>query len=171
MTHDTAAKAIDSPRVRIYLDDEPEPIVDRDLPTEVSLDTSDLADGPHRLTVLARGENGREGIEQIPFVVSNGPGIVISGLKPHSVRRGEIRFMVDAFSADDPFDPRRAEARSSIPVWVWVLSLFIVAWAVWYAARMWDVPGEFSQSPTYSTQSVPSGTAPPVIVPVAPAVE
>jgi hypothetical protein len=144
---------MDSPRVRIFLDDETQPIVDRDLPTEVSLDTTNLTDGPHRLTVFARGENGREGVEQIPFVVNNGPGIVISGLRPNTARRGKIRFMVDAFSADDPFDPRRAEARSSIPVWVWVLSLFVVAWAVWYAARMWDVPAEFAQSPTYSSQS------------------
>ena len=142
----------EAPRVRIYLDDEDQPIVDKDLPTEVSLDTTKLADGPHRLTVLARGENGREGIEQIPFVVNNGPGIAISGLRPHSTRRGEVRFMVDAFSSDDPFDPRRAEARSSVPVWVWVLSLFIVAWAVWYAARLWEVPKEFAQSPTYSSQ-------------------
>jgi hypothetical protein len=141
-----------TPRVRIYLDGGEQPIVDRDLPTEVSLDTSELTDGPHQLTVFARGENGHEGIEQIPFVVNNGPGIVISGLRPHSARRGEIRFTVDAFSSDDPFDPRRAEARSSIPVWVWVLSLFIVAWAVWYAARMWDVPAEFAQTPTYSSQ-------------------
>jgi hypothetical protein len=161
--------ALETPRVRIYLDDAEQPIVDRDLPTEVSLDTSALADGPHKLTVLARGENGLEGIEQIPFTVSNGPGIVISGLRPHSVRRGEIRFMVDAFSADDPFDPRRAEARSSIPVWVWVLSLFVVAWAVWYAARMWDVPSEFSQSPTYSQseQAVAAPSGPTVETPVA----
>ena len=34
---------------------------------------------------------------------------------PNSTRRGTVRFTVDAFSADDPFDPRRAEARSSIP--------------------------------------------------------
>jgi hypothetical protein len=59
----------------------------------------------------------------------------------------------DAFSTDDPFDPRRAEARSSIPVWVWVMSLFVVAWAVWYAARMWDVLAEYAQTPTYATQS------------------
>ena len=86
-------------------------------------------------------------------MVHNGPGIVVSGLRPHSIRRGKVRFTVDAFSADDPFDPRRAEARSSIPVWVWVMSLFVVAWAVWYAARMWDVPAEFAHSPTYSSQN------------------
>jgi hypothetical protein len=59
---------------------------------------------------------------------------------------------IDAFSTDDPFDPRRAEARSSIPVWVWVMSLFVVAWAVWYAARMWDVPPEYARTPTYHSE-------------------
>ena len=141
---------MEHPRVRIYLDDQPQPIIDHALPTEASLDTSTLDDGPHRLTIRAEGENGHEGIEVIPFQVHNGPGIIVSGLTPHSTRRGEVRFKVDAFSAEDPFDPRRAEARSSIPVWVWVLCLFVVAWSVWYAARMWDVPPAFAHTPTYS---------------------
>jgi len=144
---------MEKPRVRVYLDGDAKPIVDQELPTEVSLDTTDLTDGPHRLTILAQGESGREGIEEIPFVVHNGPGIIVSGLRPNAIRRGKVRFTVDAFSADDPFDPRRAEARSSIPVWVWVMSLFIIAWAVWYAARMWDVPAEFAHSPTYGSHS------------------
>jgi hypothetical protein len=144
---------MEKPRVRVYLDGDAQPIADQELPTEVSLDTIDLTDGPHRLTILAQGESGREGIEEIPFVVHNGPGIIVSGLRPHSVRRGKVRFTIDAFSADDPFDPRRAEARSSIPVWVWVMSLFVIAWSVWYAARMWDVPAEFAHSPTYGSQS------------------
>jgi len=144
---------VDKPRVRIYLDDHPQPIIDQELPTDVSLDTRTLEDGPHRLTIRARGENGRDGVEEIPFQVQNGPGIVISGLQPNSTRRGRVHFTVDAFSTDDPFDPRRAEARSSIPVWVWVMSLFLVAWAVWYAARMWDVPAEFAETPTYHSQA------------------
>ncbi len=143
---------MEKPRVRVYLDGDAQPIADQELPTEVSLDTADLTDGPHRLTILAQGESGREGVEEIPFVVHNGPGIIVSGLRPHSIRRGRVSFTVDAFSADDPFDPRRAEARSSIPVWVWVMSLFVIAWAVWYAARMWDVPAEFAHSPTYGSE-------------------
>ena len=146
---------MDKPRVRVYLDDDPQPIIDRELPTEVSFDTRSLEDGPHRLTIRAQDQNGREGVEEIPFQVHNGPGIVVSGLQPNSTRRGRVHFTVDAFSADDPFDPRRAEARSSIPVWVWVMSLFVVAWAVWYAARMWDVPAEYSHTPTYSTHPEP----------------
>ncbi len=143
---------MDKPRVRVYLDDDPRPIIDRELPTDVVLDTRSIEDGPHRLKIRAQDQNGREGIEEIPFQVHNGPGIIVSGLDPHSTRRGNVRFTVDAFSTDDPFDPRRAEARSSIPVWVWVLSLFVVAWAVWYAARMWEVPAEFAQTPTYRSQ-------------------
>lgn len=152
---------MERPRVRVYLDGDAQPIADQELPTEVSIDTGGLPDGPHRLTIRAQGESGREGVEEIPFVVHNGPGIVVAGLQPHSIRRGKVRFTVDAFSADDPFDPRRAEARSSIPVWVWVMSLFIIAWAVWYAARMWDVPAEFAHSPTYGSQSLLDHRPPP----------
>ena len=154
MTAETDRVAVvDKPRVRVFLDDDPHPIIDRELPTDVVLDTRAIVDGPHRLVVRAQDQAGREGVEEIPFRVHNGPGIIISGLDPHSTRRGNLRFTVDAFSTDDPFDPRRAEARSSIPVWVWVLSLFVVAWAVWYAARMWDVPAEFAQTPTYRSQA------------------
>ena len=91
---------MDKPRVRVFLDDDPQPIIDQELPGDVTLATRGIADGPHR-----------------------------------------------------PFDPRRAEARSSIPVWVWVMSLFVVAWAVWYAARMWDVPQAYAQTPTYRSQA------------------
>jgi hypothetical protein len=148
-----------APRVRIYLDDTPQPIVDQPLPADVRLNTLDLADGPHRLIVRAHDATGREGYEVIPFSVQNGPGIVLSGLRRNSIRRGEIGFSVDAFSADDPFDPRRAEARSQIPAWVWVMSLFIVAWTVWYGATMWHVPAEYANTPTYAApaQQHPAG--------------
>jgi hypothetical protein len=145
-------------RVRIYLDDADEAIVDEPLPAEARLDTLSLSDGPHRLVVRAYDQTGREGYEEIPFNVHNGPGIVLSGLRPNSTHRGAIRFTVDAFSADDPFDPRRAEARSSIPIWVWVLSLFIVAWTVWYGATMWEVPAQYANTPTYANP--PTSAAP-----------
>ena len=137
------------PHVRIYIDDDPKPVIDQELPTALTLDTRKLSDGPHRLIVRAEGQNGAEGVEEIAFHVQNGPGILVSGLRPGSTRRGEVNLRVDAFSTDDPFDPRRAEARSSIPVWVWVLSLFVVAWAVFYAARMWEVPASYANTPTY----------------------
>ncbi len=146
------------PHVRVYVDDNPEPVIDRELPTELTLDTRELEDGPHRLIIRAEDESGAEGVEEIPFHVQNGPGIVVSGLRPGSTRSGEVNLTVDAFSTDDPFDPRRAEARSSIPVWVWVLCLFVLAWTVWYGARMWEVPAQYADTPTYS--SVPEVAAP-----------
>lgn len=143
------------PHIRIYLDDGPQPIVDRALPTDIALDTLSLTDGAHRLVIRAEGENGREGVEEIPFSVQNGPGIRVSGLRPNSVRSGTVRFSVDAFSSEAPFDPRSAEARSAIPIWVWVMSLFVVAWAVWYAARMWEVPPPYTDSPTFGHATAP----------------
>jgi hypothetical protein len=147
------------PHVRVYIDDDPSPVIDRELPTELTLDTRKLTDGPHRLIVRAEDQSGAEGVEEISFQVQNGPGILVSGLRPGSTRRGELNLRVDAFSTDDPFDPRRAEARSSIPMWVWVLSLFVVAWAVFYAARMWDVPASYANTPTYMHEA--AGESPP----------
>jgi hypothetical protein len=148
------------PHVRVYLDDEPVPVVDRELPTSLKLDTRKLSDGPHRLIIRAEDQQGVEGIEEIPFHVQNGPGIMVGGLRPGSTRRGTLNLTVDAFSADDPFDPRRAEARRAIPTWVWVLSLVIVAWVVFYVATMWAVPTKYRHSPTFGTPpaaSAPSG--------------
>lgn len=79
-----------------------------------------------------------------------------------------VQLSVDAFSGDDPFHPRYAEARSSTPVWVWVMSLFVVAWAVWYAARMWDVPPEFANTPTYASHAQDASAATPPAAPTAP---
>jgi hypothetical protein len=113
------------------------------------------------LIIRAEDHSGAEGVEEIPFHVQNGPGIIVSGLRPGSTRRGELHLTVDAFSTDDPFDPRRAEARSSIPVWVWVMCLFVVAWAVFYAGRMWDVPAQYRDTPTYGpppAQAAPATT-------------
>ena len=145
----------DAPHIKVYLDDDSQPMIDRELPTDVALDTLSLADGPHRVVIRAAGRNGRVGVQEIPFMVQNGPGISVSGLRANSVRSGTVRFTVDAFSTDEPFDPRRAEARSAIPVWVWVMSLFICAWAVWYAARMWEVPRSYAKSPTFSRDARP----------------
>jgi hypothetical protein len=141
------------PHVRVYLDDNPQPIVDEELPADITIDTRALQDGPHRLLLRAEDQDGREGIDEIPFRVHNGPGITVAGLYANSTRRGEVRFTVDAFSTDERFDPRRAEARSSIPVWVWVMCLFVVAWAVWYAARMCNVPSAYADTPTYRTEA------------------
>lgn len=147
------------PRVRVFLDDDPAPVIDEELPSELALDTRKLADGPHRLIVRATDQSGTEGIEEVPFYVQNGPGIKVSGLNPGSTRRGTVHMKLDAFSADDPFDPRYAEARSEIPTWVWVLFLAVIAWVVFYVATMWTVPAQFQHSPTFGAPSAASAPA------------
>lgn len=149
------------PHVRVFVDDDPKPLIDHALPTQLALDTRQLADGPHRLIIRAEDQNGAEGFEELPFHVQNGPGILVSGLRPGATRSGMLHLTVDAFSTDDPFDPRRAEARSSIPAWVWVLCLFVLAWTVWYAARMWEVPPAFMQTPTFAAQQEAPPAPPP----------
>lgn len=150
----TAERSAARPRahVQIYVDDNPVPIADETLPTRIKLNTYTLPDGAHRLTVHATDVTGKVSVREIPFKVDNGPGLAVTGLAPDSVRHGIIELGVNAFSADEPFEPERAETHSSIPVWVWVMTLVIVSWAAWYGARMWDVPQQYAQTPTYAAQ-------------------
>ncbi len=141
-------------RVRIYLDDGAEPVADYVPPITVNLDTHGLADGEHRLRIEARDRSGRVGLRHVPFEVRNGPGITLSGLRAGSIVRGMLNVTVNAFGAEEPFEPRRAESPSPIPVWLWVLSLVIVAWATWYVAVLWTPPPALAQTPTYSTPSM-----------------
>ncbi|HEU0195860.1 MAG TPA: hypothetical protein VFQ88_01420 [Nevskiaceae bacterium] len=149
------------PHVRIFVDDQAEPVIDHELPTALDLDTRTLSDGEHRLIVRAEDQSGTEGVEEIPFTVQNGPGIMVSGLKPKSTRRGTLHLKVDAFSTDDPFDARRAEARSPIPTWLWALSLFVVAFGVWYFASFWNAPPKFADTPTYAPPAAAAPTSDP----------
>ena len=149
------------PKVRVYLDNDPAPVIDHELPTQLDLDTRKLADGPHRLIVRAADSSGNEGIEEIPFHVQNGPGIMVTGMKPGSTHHGTVHLKVDAFSSDDPFDPRYAEARSAIPTWVWVLFLFVIAWIIFYAATEWAVPAQYRNTPTFGSPPAASTPATP----------
>ena len=152
------------PHVRVYLDNDPDPVVDEEIPSDYTLDTRKLPDGPHRLIVRAEDQSGNEGVEEIAFHVQNGPGIRVSGLRPGSTRRGTVHITLDAFSADDPFDPRRAEARSAIPTWVWIVFLCVIAWVVFYIATMWDVPAKYAHTPTFGPPppaSAPASAAAP----------
>lgn len=150
-----------NPHVRVYLDNDSTPVLDRELPTELNLDTRKLSDGPHRLIVRAADQSGVEGVEEIPFHVQNGPGIMIGGLRPGSTKRGVINLTVDAFSADDPFDARRAEARRDIPTWVWVLFLAVIAWIIYYAATMYVIPPQYRNTPTFGSPAVSAPASAP----------
>ena len=138
------------PRIRIFVDNQPEPVSDRAPPATVTIDTRRLADGEHRLRIEAQDATGVTGTRTMPFVVRNGPGITIAGLREGATVHGAMTFKVNAFGAEEPFESYRAESRSPTPVWMWVLSLMILAWAVWYMTMEWSPPPEFAKSPTYS---------------------
>ena len=148
------AQAIE-PRIRVFLDDREEPVHDQRPPITIALDTHDLADGEHWLRIEAQDATGQIGVRRVPFVVRNGPGITVSGIHDGSVVHGTVEFMVNAFGAEEPFEPHRAESLAPIPVWVWVLSLLVVAWSAWYFAEMWNTPAEFAKTATYAVSMYP----------------
>jgi hypothetical protein len=145
------------PRIRVFLDDQAEPISEHRPPATIALDTHALSDGEHWLRIEAQDATGRIGVRHVPFVVRNGPGITVSGIGDGAVVHGSIQFMVNAFGADEPFEPYRAESRTPTPVWVWVLTLVIVAWSAWYVATLWEVPPDYLKTPTYSAPMNPFG--------------
>ena len=139
-------------QIRIFLDDAADPIADYKPPATVTIDSHRLADGEHQLRIEARDRSGNIGVQEVPFEVRNGPGITLTGLHPGSIVRDTISFTINTFGADEPFEPRRAESPSPIPVWLWVVSLVIVAWSAWYVAVLWEPPPEFLKTPTYALQ-------------------
>lgn len=143
------------PRIRVYLDAAQEPVIDGRPPTALAIDTKSLADGEHSLRIEAQDTTGQIGVRRLRFLVRNGPGITVSGLGDGAVVHGTVQLKVNAFGAEEPFEPHRAESRSPIPVWVWVLSLLIVAWTAWYVAALWNVPPNYAKTPTYSTSMNP----------------
>jgi mono/diheme cytochrome c family protein len=140
----------DRAHVQLYLDDAEEPFAIHAPPARVTIDTTLLADGPHRLRIVARDTIGSIGRREIPFIVQNGPGITVTGLRANTRVAGTLEVDVNAFSANEPFDPLRAESSAAIPVWTWVGAALIAAWAGWYGLSYFAVPEAFASTPTYA---------------------
>ncbi len=136
--------------VRIYLDDALEPVAVYRPPARFHLDTSTLPDGEHVMRIQATDAVGNVGVRSIPFTVANGPGITVTGLRAGSRVRGAIDVNVNAFGAEEPFDPVRAESVGPIPVWTWVLIVVFGVWAMWYGLEFFPTPAAFAQTPTYA---------------------
>jgi mono/diheme cytochrome c family protein len=147
-------------RIDVYLDDEERPFQTIVPPGSVVIDTSALEDGPHLLRLEARDTSGRIGRRTIPFLVQNGPGITVTGLRPGERVGGPVQLQINAFGANETFDPVRAESSGPIPVWTWVLSAVIVAWAAWYALEAFTVPSAYANTPTYADNPVAAAQQP-----------
>jgi mono/diheme cytochrome c family protein len=131
--------------VSIYLDDAAQPLATYRPPATVDLDTATLADGPHTLRIEARDSRGVTGVRLIPFSVQNGPGITVTGLRANERVSGTLQLDVNAFSADEPFDPVGAESSAPVPVWTWVMIALIGAWAGWYGLSQFSQPAAYAQ--------------------------
>ncbi|MGH7737189.1 MAG: c-type cytochrome [Candidatus Tyrphobacter sp.] len=143
-------QAGDSDFVSLYVDDAAEPIARFRAPARFSLDTTKIEDGEHVLRIVAVDAAGHAGVRRIPFTVSNGPGITVTGLRAGSRVRGNVEIDINAFGAEEPFDPVRAESSGPVPVWTWVFFAIIVAWAAWYGIEYFQTPQAFAQTPTYA---------------------
>lgn len=154
--------------IRVYLDDAAEPIASYEPPARFQLDTRRLADGEHVLRLEATDAVGNVGVRTIPFTVANGPGITVTGLRAGSRVRGNVDIDVNAFSAEEPFNPVRAESAGPIPVWTWVLIVIIGVWAMWYGLEYFPTPAAFAQTPTYAPNPTIEAAVGPATQPVAP---
>lgn len=121
-------------QIQLFVDDETEPRGTLDPPASFDLDTTNLADGRHILRLRAFEDDGSVGVQEIPFTVRNGPGIVVVGLAEDEIVQGRIPLLVNAYASrvGDVFDPTRAETPAPVPTWAWILCLLVAAWAMWY---------------------------------------
>lgn len=150
-------------RIDVFVDDDREPRASFEPPGEFELDTSDLPDGSHVLHVRASGGDGPAGNDEIPFVVRNGPGIAVVGLRRQEVVRGRVPILVNAYEGrpGDVFEPGRVETPAPIPTWTWVLALVVATWVMWYAASEYRSHAE-------ALAAAAPGVAAPASVPAPP---
>jgi mono/diheme cytochrome c family protein len=150
----------DVARIDLYLDDAREPFETVVPPEAAEIDTAALADGPHVLRLVAYDAAGNVGRRSIPFVVQNGPGITVTGLRAGERVSGRVGLELNAFSGSEPFDPVRAESSGPVPVWTWVMIVLIGAWAAWYGLAAFAVPPSYADTPTYAKDPVAVANAP-----------
>jgi mono/diheme cytochrome c family protein len=136
--------------IELFLDGSLTPVATYRPPAVFTLDTRTLEDGPHTLQIRATDTLGKVGRRSISFMVQNGPGITLTGLREGSLVGGTVEIAVNAFGGEEPFDPHRAESLASVPVWIWVMCSMVVLWAAWYAIELFPTPPQFANTATYA---------------------
>ena len=118
----------------IFIDEEPNPLVELVSPVNFELDTRKLVDGKHTLKIISKDPTGKEGIRHIPFEVRNGPVISIEGIKENAVVDGILPIMINAYSKGDQtkFLIAGSETPKSIPSWLWLLIIVVGVSMVFY---------------------------------------
>ncbi len=126
--------------IKVFLDEEPQPFAEFQPPVKFIFDTTKIPDGKHRLRIVAKSTDGKEGIKTIPFEVRNGPSIAVVGLKENEVVNEQIPITINAYGSErkDVFVITGSETPKAIPAWVWALVISFVAFALFYLIMYWD---------------------------------
>lgn len=120
--------------LKIFIDDNPNPIGEYTAPVSFEIDSSKLIDGEHFLKIVSINNSGKEGIRIIPFTVRNGPAISIEGISENAVVDGIVPLMINAYSKGDQkkFLIEGSETPRSIPAWLWAIIIMFVGWSMYY---------------------------------------
>ncbi len=142
-------------RIDVFLDDATEPLATLEPPDRFEFDSTRVDDGRHELRFRVHDEDGARGERVVPIRTSNGPAIVVHGVKDGDQLTGSVPILVNAYGArvGDAFEPQRIETPAPVPTWAWVLCLAILGWAVGYVSL------EMTGAPTFNGMSA-AGTGP-----------
>jgi mono/diheme cytochrome c family protein len=157
MSRDPQDTSTATPRDRIdlFLDGATEPLLSTTPPLSFELDSSLLDDGPHVLRVEAYDSHGVKGVRTIDFIVRNGPGIAVSGIRQNDVLEGTVPVIVNAYGGTSAvnWEPSQAETPAPPPTWAWVLLILVTAFGLFYGVQQWSPPADFARTPTYGTSA------------------
>jgi mono/diheme cytochrome c family protein len=151
-----------STSARLFLDGSTEPFATFKPPARTRIDTTTLADGEHKLIVEAVDTAGNVGRREIPFVVRNGPGIAVLGIRPNETVEGTVELHIDAFSSgpNQNFNSAQAESQRPIPVAAWVLLAVFSMWAMYYGIANFFPPAAFATGVTSESNPFTKANAP-----------
>jgi hypothetical protein len=125
--------------VRIFLDDEPKPFAEFKAPVRFVLDTTRLVDGAHRLRIISRSTDGKEGLKELNFQVRNGPAITVVGLKDGDIVDDKVPVLINSYGSErkDFFIVQGSETPKAIPSWLWAFLIAFIGWAIFYVTMYW----------------------------------
>ena len=126
--------------VSVFLDEDLNPIKQFSPPANFTLDTTQISDGSHTLTFIAKSSDGVEGIKKVDFIVRNGPEIALNGLKNNDIVSDQVNMSINAYGSEnkEKFIVSGSETPRAIPAWLWVIIIFFVSWAIFYAITYWN---------------------------------
>jgi|SRR5690554_588013 len=126
--------------VKVFLDDDPAPFAEFKPPVKMTLDTTKIPDGKHKLKIIAKSTDGIEGVREVNFEVRNGPAIDLVGLKNNDIVDDKLTVTINAYGSEreDFFIVTGSETPKAIPSWVWAILIGFIGWGLFYLIMYWN---------------------------------